>query len=249
MFSNRRAYALATEKLKQPDSPLLQTYKRISFLIVFVTLLFLTTIWIFRYSGLDVCQRGSISAYYYADAPFFYQNDTAFFRMRDIFIGALSVAGLMLVTYKGYTIWENWFLNAAGVCLLLVVSCPMDTPICNPQSGDASSAMSPRAKIHYTSAVIFFLCLFIVCVFSANNTGEFVKDERKKHFYQFGYSLTAALMALFPLIALIIYFTGSPYSIYWIECFGVLVFCAYWIIKLLEFNYITNHHQGPIHQA
>jgi hypothetical protein len=117
----------------------------------------------------------------------------------------------------------------------------MDEPSCPPED----KPMSHRAMVHYGSAILFFICLVIVCILSAFYASTVVKDKRVEELYRYAYYATAALMGLSLLISLILFATDNPSAIYYSECGGVNVFCVYWIIKLLEFNYISNHPQKP----
>ena len=225
----------AANRLKQPESPLRRTYMALSFLIVIVTLAFLLTIWVYREYGDDTFKRGSISAYYYAD-------DTFTFRMRDVFVAAFSMAAVLLIAYRGYSWWENWLLNFAGICLLGVISCPMDPPIC-PSSGSVS--LSHRATVHYISAFLFYGCLFVVCVCSMAKASKML-EERLRKWFRIGYFATSIAMLIFPFLALAFYLTDYPFAAYVSECIGVLVFCTYWIIKSCELLFIWRRSQEQV---
>ncbi len=70
------------------------------------------------YYGLPL--QGSMSAYYWAII-----EEGSNPPMRVWFVGILFAIGSFLFLYKGYTPWENWALNVAGVCAICVALFPM----------------------------------------------------------------------------------------------------------------------------
>src|SRR4051812_22581102 len=90
---------------------MMHTYRSLRRLLVVVTTVFLGTLLAYRASGQDhdgqvSVVRNSISAYYHHD-----NRDVP---IGDLFVGALSAAGLLLITYQGYRDRESLALTIAG---------------------------------------------------------------------------------------------------------------------------------------
>jgi hypothetical protein len=207
---------------------MLTTFSNLRIVIAFVTISFLVMLLVYRYTA-GVFQD-SISAYYYQDiyeSPM--KNVFLGFAMRSIFIGALCSVGVLLIAYHGYTTAENWFLNGAGACLVLVVFFPMD------MSSPTGLPNYFHGYVHDLSAVSFFACLFIVCVFLSQETLVAVTNENVKSLYKWCYRLIGILM-LVPAISIVFVILGVISSIFWIEFGGVAVFSLYWLIKNVELH-------------
>jgi hypothetical protein len=58
---------------------------------------------------------GSLSAFYYT-------------HMRNLFVGAMCAMGLFFAAYRGYSGWDNWFTNAAGVAAICIGLFPTRPP-------------------------------------------------------------------------------------------------------------------------
>jgi hypothetical protein len=212
---------------------MLRTYVALRRLMAVVTLAFLVTLSLYRLSGQDTVVRNSISAYYH--------HDNAGFRMKDVFVAALTAVGLLLVAYQGYTDRENWALNVAGVSLILVVAFPMDWP-----PGDTWRIGSDREKVHYASAVLFFLLLAYVCLYRAHDTLPFLHDERRKRLFKNLYRVTGALMLGVPFVAIGLYCLEVKSWVYAVEYAGVAVFLSYWVIKSTELRLTRLETEGKV---
>jgi len=130
--------------------------------------------------------RGSISAYYHSP-------------MRDVFIGGLCVIGFLLIMYLSGgqgsdRRWDRWLSTLAGWALLLVVFFPTKRPgiekgaqLCGdtPDPPPLCSAIQQRfheepvAAIHFTFAVIFILCLAVICFYWAARDVEKRENDAK----------------------------------------------------------------------
>lgn len=62
-------------------------------------------------TGTDPCVQRSISAYYYTPVS-------------PIFVGCMFLVGLALIVYKGHYVWEDLFLNVAGMLAPVVALVP-----------------------------------------------------------------------------------------------------------------------------
>jgi len=104
--------------------------------------------------------------------------------MRIWFVGVLFIVGAFLYLYKGFTPFENYALNVAGVCAFGIALAPMpwNCPQC------------PQVSLHGTFAVVLFLCIAYVSLRRAKDTLVLVENETLKARYR---------MVLAPLTAFI----------------------------------------------
>jgi hypothetical protein len=201
---------------------MLATYGALRRLIAVVTAMFLFTLSGYRQFGHDSTTRESISAYYY------HKNDD--FRMKDVFVGALTSVGLLLLAYQGYTNRENWALNIGGSSLLLVVMFPMDWDLANNCPGELTN----RGRLHYASAVTFFLMLGYVGLYRAHDTLGLLPNGPQKTIFKNLYRITGCLMWAVPCIAILPPRIGIAVSLYEVEYLGVFSFLIYWVVKSYE---------------
>ena len=163
---------------------------------------------------------GSISAYYYTGAVAF-------------FCGALVALGLFLYTYHGYrnsyNVLDRVFAVIAGTAAILVALFPTGAP--------TSSVSTPwwipaMGYIHYTSAVVFFLCLVVFSVYLFTRPGqqketvaESNKGNMRNYIYVFcGVAILACL--LWALLAGV-----NKWPIFWPEAFSLWFFSISWLVK------------------
>jgi hypothetical protein len=176
-----------------------------------------------------IAYQCSLSAYYHAVGP----NGES---VRDGFVGLLFVVGGLLCLYKGYSHWEDWLLNVAGVLVVGVALFPMNWPDgCHAQSNDIVEAAKASASLHGTLAVGFFLCIAAVCIFCARKTLVEVTNQTHRRRYANAYRVLGIIMVAAPLLAWlasIVFF--EEHAIVVVETFGVLAFGAYWLVKTLE---------------
>ncbi|RJG55509.1 hypothetical protein D0Z70_08900 [Sphingobium terrigena] len=171
----------------------------------------------------------SISAYYHfshvADGMSAYGAGAA----RNIFVGVLWMVGAFLYFYKGYSWQEDVALNIAGIAAIGIALFPMDWP---------EHAATTTAKIHYSSAVIFFVAIAYVCVFRSGDTLSIMEDGDVRRRFKRIYSVLGILMIACPVAVLLIHFlSGSPeknYVVLLVELAGVWVFSTFWITKSRE---------------
>lgn len=133
--------------------------------VLLPTLLFMAE-WLFLRGAVSV--RGSLSAYYHTSA-------------RDLFVAALCVTGVMLLTYMAAqaSTWDFWLSSVAGLAVLGVAFLPTkrpvlsDTgPLCGPDAVPAPPGCTQLqqafgeaavASVHYVCAGIFILSLAAIC--------------------------------------------------------------------------------------
>ena len=194
------------------------TYLRIGIAGLAIALPFI--LWVGGIMRADLPLQGSMSAYYHAGGGV----------MRDVFVGVLAAVGFFLMLYKGFTVFENWALNLAGIFLLIVAAVPMPWGC-----GDAC----PKITLHGTAAVLFFLSIAYVCIFRSGDTLELISDEDKVSWYKRIYNLLGLIMIASPVIAVAVKLIlqpdpGKGSIVFFIEAVGVIVFGSYWIIKSNE---------------
>lgn len=160
--------------------------------------------------------QGSMSAYYHA-------GDGA---MRTEFVGVLFAVGAILFLYRGFTFFEDYALNFAGVLALGVALFPMDWP----------EGTDGKFSKHGACAVAFFVCIAYVCIFRAGDTLTLIQDEARRRRYQRSYRLLGVAMVALPALAfLLLSILKLNQSVtFFVEAAGVYVFSAYWIVKSRE---------------
>lgn len=133
--------------------------------VLLPTLLFLVDAFFLRGT---VSVRGSLSAYYHTPA-------------RDLFVAALCITGVMLLTYMAgqMSTWDFWLSSTAGVAVLGVALFPTmrpgleaSAPRCGPEAVPVPPGCTQLqqafgetavATVHYIAAGIFILTLAAIC--------------------------------------------------------------------------------------
>ena len=152
--------------------------------------------------------------------------------MRNWFVGNLFFIGAAMFLIKGFSVWEDWALNIAGVAALGVACFPMEWPC-------GTSGFSIHS-LHYPSAVTLFICIGFTCVFCSGKTLKEMppcpdRDKiiaRYKHWYRF----LAAVMILSPVAAWIFAYSTRlmAHLGFYLEASGIFAFGAYWLLKTEE---------------
>ncbi|MEM1367638.1 MAG: hypothetical protein AAGG02_06365 [Cyanobacteria bacterium P01_H01_bin.15] len=197
--------------------------------------------------------QNSLSAYYHAKLEI---PDCSSFGgvYRDLFVGLLAAISICLVTYKGYNNFENWLLNLAGISLAGVAFFPTSWPepallnTCRTIPGfepfEASKLLGLPISIHTAAAVVFFIAITIVNVFTAMITVDRMPEDtsqqkKKKAFWQQVFQFAKWLMPIaIGLVLLIKLFTGTliigGQLVLWVEWAGIWAFAIYWLLKSVE---------------
>lgn len=193
--------------------------------------------------------QNSLSAYYHAGSD---ELGCAAFRgvYRDLFVGPLTAISACLIIYRGFTVLENWLLNFAGVFLMGVAFFPTSWPesqlngfccgkIKDFQSFEAAQLMNLPISIHAASAILFFVVITMVNVFTAMATVHCIKDAHQKKVWKKIFEWARFLMpASIGVVLLIRLFTGTSIIgdrlILWLEWAGIWAFSIYWILKSVE---------------
>jgi hypothetical protein len=172
----------------------------------------------------DVNWQNSISAYYFA--PHADERVYSVFPGRVLFVGILFALGSFLYLYKGFSRREDIALNFAGLFALGVAVCPMY----------AEAGYIPFSNVlHFTFAVLLFICMAYAAIFCHEETLQWVKDANLRARYKVIYHVIGWFMGLFPLVGLILaVFLGAERHVFWIEAAGIWAFAAYWFTKSRE---------------
>ena len=154
--------------------------------------------------------------------------------MRSYFVGCLFAVGAILIIYRGYTVFENWLLNFAGVMAFCVALFPMDW-----------TCAHPAFDKHGASAVLFFAAIAIDCIFCSRDTLGLLHGRKSKNWYYWAYIFFAFLMIASMLVAwrLNVIIKHENY-IYWIEFCGIYSFAAYWVVKTTELHAIGSERRA-----
>jgi len=90
-----------------------------------------------------------------------------------VLIAVLSSVGFLLISYRGYDIWDTLVNSGAGICALCVVSFPTEASWLDPSTevGLFWLPISTTMWVHYTSAFILFLLLAVnsIWLFAKSN--------------------------------------------------------------------------------
>ena len=207
----------------QPDElqqHITATYTTLRIGIAVLAIALPVLLWIGGIVRADLPLQGSMSAYYHAGSG----------AMRDVFVGVLASVGFFLMLYKGFTVFENWALNLAGIFLLIVAAVPMPW-----ECGIAC----PKITLHGTAAVLFFLSIAYVCIFRSGDTLDLILDADKVKWYKKIYTYLGLAMITSPAIAFAVKLIlqpdpGKGSIVFFIEAVGVMVFGSYWIMKSIE---------------
>ena len=170
----------------------------------------------------------SMSAYYHADAAGL-SCPGGHGVARDFFVGGLFAVAGLLYAYRGITTFENWALNAAALFAAGVALFPMRI-----QCDGTPNRFSP----HGTFAILFFLCIAVVAVFTARRTLERIHDPKVREFFRQGYRITALVMVLAPSSVIVWSLLTGRYAehTFAIEVAGIYAFAAFWVLKSWEIH-------------
>lgn len=116
---------------------------------------------VFGGKAMGVSFAGSMSAYYHATPQCSLPQCPDAMRdaacqesgkgpMRNWFVGNLFFVGAAMFLMKGFSNWENWALNLAGLAAPCVALFPMEWP--------CRTAGFSIHSFHFPSAITFFLC-------------------------------------------------------------------------------------------
>jgi FtsH-binding integral membrane protein len=174
--------------------------------------------------------QSSMSDYYFAFAP--PTTDLRDFPARVVFVGVLFALGFFLILYRGSSNTENWALNVAGLCAVLIALFPTHTPeYCRNCGTDTYST------VHSPIAVLLFVCMAFVAWASTVKTLKELPDTPRRYF-RMGYDAIAIAMIVVPVvvIAMVRFVKMYDKDIFIVEWIGIATFSAYWFLKTWELS-------------
>lgn len=189
--------------------------------------------------------QNSLSAYYHAGS-----SCTALDGVyRDLFVGILAAIAACCVIYSGFGKLENWLLNVAGICLAGVAFFPTDWPepqvlkACQATPGFEdyvpSQLLGLPVNIHFTAAIVFFIAIMVVNIYTAMDTVKLIEEDGKRAFWTAIFRFARFLMPIsIGLVLLLRLATGTSIIgdrlVLWIEWAGIWAFSVYWLLKSIE---------------
>jgi hypothetical protein len=146
--------------------------------------------------------------------------------MRNWFVGNLFFIGGAMLLMRGFSKYENWALNVAGIAAPCVALFPMNW-------GD-ETGFNP----HLTFAITFFVCIGFTCIFCSDKTlKEIPKNTPNRDkviaFYRWWYRTFGILMIVLPVCAHF-FLWRDPHRMFFVEAAGVWAFGFYWLFKTYE---------------
>jgi hypothetical protein len=229
------------------------------------------------HSRYQVDTQPSLSAYFWAVGG---GLQCASFPLRTVFAGVLVAIAMSLYAYKGYTTLENWLLNFAAICAVVVAlyperldvkkeaadqiparvealyqQCPAvkawayteaghaePTPeVPKPGVGADGTPLKDKLSVHYVAAVSMFVCLFLVAMFCAHKSLEYLPANSilSEGTFKLLYRTLAVLMAVGGgVLGFFIwrYPDESLKLVLYLEWWEIWIFAAYWGLKTLEMS-------------
>ena len=233
---------------KEIQAHITGTYRNLRRGLTFMGFAFPLVLWIVGFLWFGVPFQRSMSDYYFAESAgtgivpsllkqvdlwpikqllFFLDQFDPHTPMRSWFVGLLFVLGVLMILYSGFSRLENWLLNAAGVLAVGVALFPTGCDNC------------PPITLHGTCAISAFVLLVLVAVFCAKQTLTIGLAPARATFYRHLYNVTATLMLVFPLAAVIVtwvwgLFGQSTHFVFFAELLGLWCFALYWYNKSRE---------------
>lgn len=171
----------------------------------------------------------SISHYYYTESGVF-------------FTSLLILIGVFLASYHGYDKVDNIITWVGGISIALVaiIPTPLDecctvlggpTPICSCES-DRLLGFIPPQIIHFGGAVMFFLCMAIMCIrqFTQGDKSKPGKKWRNLVYKGCGYGILATLVYS-GIMIFGDYVSEESRFIFWVEVVMLVLFAVAWLLK------------------
>jgi hypothetical protein len=200
---------------------------------------------------MGVSFAGSMSAYYHATPQCSLPQCPAATKdsscqesgrgpMRNWFVGNLFFIGAAMFLMKGFSNWENWALNLAGLAAPCVALFPMEWPCRTPGFSIHS--------FHFPCAITFFVCAGFTCIFCSEKTLRQIPDpsptdKKKIAVFRAVYRLLGIAMVALPVLAWIFAYNSGHLG-FWLEMAGVSAFGGYWLVKTVELRWSQVEHKA-----
>jgi hypothetical protein len=196
---------------------------------VFPIVLYVGGSW-FRHQDLPT----SISGYYHTG-------------MRNYFVATLVAIGLFLLLYKGFSKGENRLLNVAGICVLALTFLP--TARDHGATDPAVTFTSPHP--HGLFAAAAFAAIGLVAIAFGPRTLDRVPEGAEaviidrgplhwsipvsRRAFALAYLTIGVAMIVLPALCWLVS-RGDDSWLFLTETVALWVFCAYWLLKTIEFR-------------
>jgi hypothetical protein len=207
------------------------TYNSLRFGMAFLALSYPILLFVIgKLNGISLA--GSISEYYWA-------STSVGSPVRIAMSVGLSAIGVFLYLYKGFTLRENYALNAAAVFAIGVVAFPMEWNCNSPTRRppiDVTYCFEPFYNPHGLCAVALFLCLTYVVFSQARATLPAIKDAARRAWFRRLYWLAGIVMVATPCIAALLHLVSGRYDkvTFFLEAGGIYGFVFFWVVKSIE---------------
>jgi hypothetical protein len=200
---------------------------------------------------LGVSFAGSMSAYYHATPQCSLPQCPAATKdslcqesgkgpMRNWFVGNLFFIGAAMFLMKGFSRWEDWALNLAGLAAPCIALFPMEWP-CRTHGFTIHS-------LHFPSAIVFFVSAGFTCIFCSEKTLRLIPhpsptDKKRIAIFRAWYRVLGTGMVILPVLAWIFAYNSGHLG-FWLEMAGVSAFGGYWLVKTLELRWSQVEHKA-----
>ncbi|MCQ2230100.1 MAG: hypothetical protein MJZ13_10215 [Bacteroidales bacterium] len=143
-----------------------------------------------------------------------------------VLIAVLSSVGFLLVSYRGYNIWDTLVNTTAGICALSVVAFPTEASWLDKSTevGLFWLPISITMWVHYVAASLLFLLLAINSIWLFSKS----KDDTKNTIYKVCGYIILVFLIIFAINAIIIKNDGMV-IVY--ETIMLMAFGLSWIVK------------------
>jgi hypothetical protein len=167
--------------------------------------------------------------------------------MRNYFVATLVAIGLFLLLYKGFSKGENRLLDIAGICVLAIAFLPnsRDRGATDP----ADTFTSPH--LHGLFAAAAFAAIGLVAIAFGPRTLDRVPEGAEaviidrgplrwsipvnRRAFALAYLVIGVAMIVLPALCWLL--SGRDDSwLFLAETVALWVFCAYWLLKTIEFR-------------
>jgi hypothetical protein len=194
--------------------------------ILLPIILYFTT----RRGEVDKRIEPSISDYYYSSNG-------------DVLVVLLSVLGVFLFTYKGYTWKEKTLTNIAAICAIGIGFTPTSTSSANSLSIHIANSTGPEwfgVPKHFIFAALFFASVAIMSLVFFPKTdstlkpidGKKTQKAKRNGIFRFcGWTILACLLSLFLYFIFTPAFIGDFPIIFVLETVAIWAFGVSWLTK------------------
>jgi hypothetical protein len=150
--------------------------------------------------------------------------------LRGVFVGSMCAVGVFMLSYRGYTRYDDIASDIAGIGAIGLALCPT-----TPETGPVSSTQHLFGILHTIFAAIFFLTLVVFCVYFFIQQDNPVKTRRKVYrnwiYYTCGAVIFACLLLIWITQDFIPAQTSWMHPMLWLEAIAIFAFGVAWLIK------------------